>query len=224
MRITHIAPLSVAKVAFVLYGLIGLIIGGIIAIASLLGASLGAAHGDRSSLFGMIFGVGAVIFLPLVYGFFLRHWRPHLHGDLQHRGGHGRRRRTDDRAGARGALMPRLIAAPTVVAAAGNKPKRIEEFAGRVNSGHAVVSVARMVSPGGWVEPGQRPEFEEITVVLRGTLRVEHDGGVLDVAAGQAVVTAPGEWVRYSTPGAEGAEYVAVCLPAFSPATVHRDE
>jgi mannose-6-phosphate isomerase-like protein (cupin superfamily) len=120
--------------------------------------------------------------------------------------------------------MPRLIAAPTVVAAAGNKPKRIEEYAGRVNSGHAGVSVARMASPGGWVEPGQRPDFEEITVVLRGTLRVEYDGGVLDVAAGQAVVTAPGEWVRYSTPGAEGAEYVAVCLPAFSPATVHRDE
>ena len=120
--------------------------------------------------------------------------------------------------------MPTLIAAPTVVAAAGNKPKRIEEYAGRVNSGHAAVSVARMVSPAGWVEPGQRPEFEEITVVLRGVLRVEHDGGVLDVAAGQAIVTAPGEWVRYSTPGAEGAEYVAVCLPAFSPATVHRDE
>ncbi len=120
--------------------------------------------------------------------------------------------------------MPRLIAAPTVVAPAGNKPKRIEEYAGRVNSGHADVSVARMVSPGGWVEPGQRPEFEEITVVLRGTLRVEHDGGVIDVTAGQAVVTSPGEWVRYSTPGAEGAEYVAVCLPAFSPATVHRDE
>ena len=120
--------------------------------------------------------------------------------------------------------MPTLIAGPTVVAAAGNKPKRIEEFAGRVNSGHAAVSVARMVSPGGWVEPGQRPEFEEITVVLRGTLRVEYDGGVLDVAAGQAVVTASGEWVRYSTPGADGAEYVAVCLPAFSPATVHRDE
>ena len=120
--------------------------------------------------------------------------------------------------------MPRLIAAPTVVAAVGNKPKRIEEYAGRVNSGHAAVSVARMVSPGGWVEPGQRPEFEEITVVLRGTLRVEHDGGMLDVEAGQAVITASGEWVRYSTPGAEGAEYVAVCLPAFSPATVHRDE
>ncbi len=119
--------------------------------------------------------------------------------------------------------MPRLIAEPTVVAAAGNKPKRIEEFAGQVNSGHSAVSVARMVSPGGWVEPGQRPEFEEITVVLRGRLRVEHEGGALDVAAGQAVVTAPGEWVRYSTPDADGAEYVAVCLPAFSPATVHRD-
>ena len=119
--------------------------------------------------------------------------------------------------------MPRLIAAPAVVAAAGTKPKRIEEFAGRVNSGHATVSVARMTSPSGWEEPGQRPEFEEITVVLGGLLRVEHEGGVLDVGAGQAVVTAPGEWVRYSTPGADGAEYIAVCLPAFSPGTVHRD-
>jgi len=119
--------------------------------------------------------------------------------------------------------MPRLIAAPAVVAAAGTKPKRIEEFAGRVNSGHATVSVARMTSPSGWDEPGQRPEFEEITVVLRGLLRVEHEGGVLDVGAGQAVVTAPGEWVRYSTPGADGAVYIAVCLPAFSPNTVHRD-
>jgi quercetin dioxygenase-like cupin family protein len=120
--------------------------------------------------------------------------------------------------------MPRLIAAPAVVAAAGTKPKKIEEFAGRVNSGHAQVSVARMTSPQGWVEPGQRPEFEEITIVLKGMVRVEHDGGVLDVQAGQAVVAAPGEWVRYSTPNGEGAEYVAVCLPAFSPATVHRDE
>ena len=113
---------------------------------------------------------------------------------------------------------------PAVVAAAGTKPKRIEEFAGRVNSGHAQVSVARMTSPSGWQEPGQRPEFEEITVVLRGMVRVEHDGGVIEVQAGQAIVTAPGEWVRYSTPGPDGAEYVAVCLPAFSPATVHRDE
>ena len=120
--------------------------------------------------------------------------------------------------------MPRVIAAPTVIKAAGNKPKRIEEFAGRVNSGHASVSVAKMTSPAGWEEPGQRPEFEEITVVLRGTVHVEHEGGALDVHAGQAVVTAPGEWVRYSTPGPDGAEYVAVCLPAFSPATVHRDE
>ena len=119
--------------------------------------------------------------------------------------------------------MPRLIPAPTVVQAAGNKPKRIEEYAGKVNSGHRSVSVARMVSPGGWQEPGQRPEFEEITVVIRGMLRVEHDGGVVDVGAGQAIVTSPGEWVRYSTPLPEGAEYVAVCLPAFSPDTVHRD-
>ena len=120
--------------------------------------------------------------------------------------------------------MPRLIAAPTVIQAAGNKPKRIEEFAGRVNSGHESVSVARMTSPEGWLEPGQRPEFEELTVVLRGMVRVEHDGGTMDVRAGQAVVTAPGEWVRYSTPQAGGAEYVAVCLPAFSPDTVHRDD
>jgi mannose-6-phosphate isomerase-like protein (cupin superfamily) len=120
--------------------------------------------------------------------------------------------------------MPILIAAPTVIAAAGNKPKRIEEYAGRVNSGHDRVSVARMVSPSGWIEPGQRPEFEEITVVLRGMLRVEHEGGVLDVGAGQAVVARPGEWVRYSSPEADGAEYVAICLPAFSMETVHRDE
>ena len=117
--------------------------------------------------------------------------------------------------------MPKLIAAPTIVAAAGTRPKQIEEFAGRVNSGHASVSVARMTSPAGWEEPGQRPEFEEITVVLRGTVRVEHHGGTLDIHAGQAVVAAPGEWVRYSTP--EGAEYIAVCMPAFSPSTVHRD-
>ena len=120
--------------------------------------------------------------------------------------------------------MPRFIAAPAVVAAAGTKPKRIEEFAGRVNSGHAQVSVARMTSPTGWQEPGQRPDFEEITVVLRGMLRVEHEGGTIEVEAGQAIVTAPGEWVRYSTPGPDGAEYVAVCLPAFSMETVHRDE
>lgn len=120
--------------------------------------------------------------------------------------------------------MPTLIAAPTVVAAAGNKPKRIEEYAGRVNSGHEAVSVARMVSPQGWVEPGQRPAFEEITVVLKGLLRVEHDGGVMDVGAGQAVVARPGEWVRYSSPDSGGAEYVAICLPAFSMESVHRDE
>jgi mannose-6-phosphate isomerase-like protein (cupin superfamily) len=110
-----------------------------------------------------------------------------------------------------------------VIQAAGNKPKRIEEYAGRVNSGHTEVSVARMVSPHGWQEPGQRPDFEEITIVLRGSVRVEYEGGVLEVRAGQAVVTAPGEWVRYSTPGPDGAEYIAVCLPAFSLGTVHRD-
>lgn len=120
--------------------------------------------------------------------------------------------------------MPRLIAQPAVVQSAGNKPKRIEEYAGRVNSAHDAVSVARMVSPAGWEEPGQRPEFEEITVVLKGRLRVEHEGGAIDVRAGQAVIAFPGEWVRYSSPDPEGAEYVAVCLPAFSPATVHRDD
>ncbi|HXY29636.1 MAG TPA: hypothetical protein VEI06_02915 [Gemmatimonadaceae bacterium] len=119
--------------------------------------------------------------------------------------------------------MPRLIAAPSLIKAAGTKPKVIEEFAGRVNSGHESVSVARMTSPEGWAEPGQRPEFEEVTVVLTGMLRVEHRGGALDVRAGQAVVTAPGEWIRYSTPEAGGATYVAICIPAFSPATVHRD-
>jgi ethanolamine utilization protein EutQ len=119
--------------------------------------------------------------------------------------------------------MPTLIPQPTVIAAVGNKPKRIEEYAGRVNSGHTGVSVARMQSPQGWEEPGQRPEFEEITVVLSGLLRVDHEGGTLDVRAGQAVVASPGEWIRYSSPEPGGAEYVAICLPAFSPATVHRD-
>jgi mannose-6-phosphate isomerase-like protein (cupin superfamily) len=119
--------------------------------------------------------------------------------------------------------MPTLIPAPAVVPAVGTRPKRIEEYAGRVNSGHSHVSVARMVSPEGWREPGQTPEFEEITVVLRGTLRVEHRDGALDVSAGQAVVAHPGEWVRYSTPAAGGAEYVAICLPAFSLDAVHRD-
>lgn len=119
--------------------------------------------------------------------------------------------------------MPRLIAQPTRVQAAGNKPKLIDEFVGVVNSGHAAVSVARMTSPTGWKEPGQRPTFEEITLVLRGMVRVEYEGGTLDVRAGQAVVTAAGEWVRYSTPEQDGAEYVAICVPAFTPATVNRD-
>jgi mannose-6-phosphate isomerase-like protein (cupin superfamily) len=119
--------------------------------------------------------------------------------------------------------MPTLIQKPTVIEAAGNKPKQIEEFAGRVNSGHAGVSVARMVSPEGWREPGQRPEFDEYTVVLGGALVVESaDGTELEVPAGEAVLVRAGEWVRYSTP--QGAEYLAVCLPAFSPDTVHRDD
>jgi mannose-6-phosphate isomerase-like protein (cupin superfamily) len=120
--------------------------------------------------------------------------------------------------------MPTLISAPMRVAAAGNKPKLIDEYIGRVNSSDEAVSVAHMRSPQGWLEPGQKPEFDEFTVVLRGMLRVEHNGGQMDVQAGQAVVTHAGEWVRYSTPEDGGAEYIAVCLPAFSPATVHRDE
>ena len=119
--------------------------------------------------------------------------------------------------------MPTLIATPTRVEAAGNKPKLIDEYVGRVNSSHEQVSIAHMRSPGGWLEPGQKPEFDEFTVVLRGTLRVEPAGGVMDVRAGQAVLTHSAEWVRYSTPDADGAEYIAVCLPALSPATVHRD-
>ena len=117
--------------------------------------------------------------------------------------------------------MPTLIERPTVVQAAGTKPKRIEEYVGRVNTGDTRLSIAHMRSPAGWVEPGQRPEFDEYTLVIAGTLRVEHEGGTLDVPTGCAVHTRPGEWIRYSTP--DGAEYVAICLPAFSPDTVHRD-
>ena len=121
--------------------------------------------------------------------------------------------------------MATLISKTTVIPAVGQPPKIIEEFIGRVNSGTAAVSVARMTSPPGWVEPGQRPDFTEYTVVLRGELCVESErGGALRVRAGQAVLVPAGEWVRYSTPGADGAEYIAVCLPAFSPRTVHRDE
>jgi quercetin dioxygenase-like cupin family protein len=119
--------------------------------------------------------------------------------------------------------MPKLIAHPVVVSAAGNKPKVIEEFVGRPSTDTSSLSVARMRSPAGWEEPGQRPDFQEITVVLKGRLRVEYEGGHLFVEPGQAVITFPGEWVRYSTPDPEGAEYVAICVPAFSPETVHRD-
>ncbi|MCS6286342.1 MAG: hypothetical protein RL768_955 [Nitrospirota bacterium] len=119
--------------------------------------------------------------------------------------------------------MVQLIQQPTRIQAAGNKPKLIDEYIGRVNSQTADVSIARMQSPSGWQEPGQTPEFDEYTVVLRGILRVETKDGINDVRAGQAVITRRGEWVRYSTPGREGAEYIAVCLPAFSPGTVHRD-
>jgi mannose-6-phosphate isomerase-like protein (cupin superfamily) len=119
--------------------------------------------------------------------------------------------------------MPTLIPQPKIIPAAGNKPKIIEEFIGRANSGTAAVSIARMTSPGGWLEPGQTPQFDEYTVVLRGTLRVTTREGVHDVTAGQAIIASAGEWVQYSTPHADGAEYIAVCLPAFSPETVHRD-
>ncbi len=119
--------------------------------------------------------------------------------------------------------MAKLIDKPAVVQSAGNKPKRIEEFVGHVNTGTTTASLARMTSPAGWVEPGQTPRFDEYTLVLRGTLRVETRSGTLDVRAGQAVIAPRGEWVRYSTPEEGGAEYVAVCVPAFSPDTVHRD-
>jgi len=119
--------------------------------------------------------------------------------------------------------MPKLISAPSRITAAGNKPKIIYEYFGRVNSGEERLSIAHMRSPGGWVEPGQTPEFDEYTVVLRGQLRVTHRGGAVDVPAGQAILTRAGEWVQYSTPAEEGAEYIAVCLPAFSPQTAYRD-
>lgn len=120
--------------------------------------------------------------------------------------------------------MPQLIQQPTRIEPAGNKPKRIDEYIGRVNSHTQGASIAHMRSPQGWVEPGQRPDFDEYTVVLKGTLHVEYEGGQMDVSAGQAVIANKGEWVRYSTPSAEGAEYIAVCLPAFSPDTVNRDD
>jgi ethanolamine utilization protein EutQ len=120
--------------------------------------------------------------------------------------------------------MPTLISAPTRIQSAGNKPKLIDEYIGRVNTQTSAASVAHMRSPGGWVEPGQTPEFDEFTIVLNGILRVKHEGGEIDVHAGQAVMVHAGEWVRYSTPDPDGAEYIAVCLPAFSMETVHRDE
>lgn len=121
-------------------------------------------------------------------------------------------------------MKPTLVAKPTVIAAAGTKPKSIEEHIGRVNSRTSDLSIAHMKSPAGWVEPGQRPEFDEYTLVLQGMLRVEYEGGTLDVRGGQAVIAHKGEWVRYSSPETGGADYIAVCLPAFSPNTVHRDQ
>jgi ethanolamine utilization protein EutQ len=120
--------------------------------------------------------------------------------------------------------VPTHIAAATRIEAAGNKPKLIDEYVGRVNSSTAEASVAHMRSPGGWQEPGQAPEFDEFTLVLKGILRVEHRDGTIDVRAGEAVIAHKGEWIRYSTPEPVGAEYIAVCVPAFSPDTVHRDE
>ena len=120
--------------------------------------------------------------------------------------------------------MPTHISKSSRITAAGNKPKLIDEIVGRVNSRTDAVSVAHMRSPSGWVEPGQTPEFDEYTYVLKGALQVKHKGGVIEVRAGQAIVRHKGEWVQYSTPGTEGAEYIAVCLPAFSPDTVHRDK
>ena len=120
--------------------------------------------------------------------------------------------------------MPTLIAQPTRIQSAGNKPKLIDEYVGRVNTKTSATSVAHMRSPGGWLEPGQTPAFDEFTIVLKGTVRVEYKGGSLDVAAGQAVIAHAGEWVRYSTPHDDGAEYIAVCVPAFSMDTVHRDQ
>jgi mannose-6-phosphate isomerase-like protein (cupin superfamily) len=120
--------------------------------------------------------------------------------------------------------MPKFISSPSIIKAAGNKPKIIEEFFGRVNSKSENVSIAKMQSPGGWVEPGQTPEFDEYTVVLKGTLRVASKNGFMDVNEKQAVLIPKGEWVQYSSPNEGGAEYVAICLPAFSPDTVHRDE
>jgi len=120
--------------------------------------------------------------------------------------------------------MPTLIPQPTRIQAAGNKSKLIDEYIGRVNSKTSAASVAHMRSPGGWVEPGQTPEFDEFTIVLKGMLRVEHKDGALEVRAGQAVIAHAGEWIRYSTPEESGAEYIAVCLPAFSMETVHRDQ
>jgi len=119
--------------------------------------------------------------------------------------------------------MPTHIKSPTIIQSAGNKPKKIEEFIGRVNSKTSSTSIARMTSPSGWIEPGQTPEFQEYTIVLKGMLRVTTKEGVIDVHAGEAIIAHPGEWVQYGTPGEEGAEYIAVCLPAFSMDTVHRD-
>ena len=120
--------------------------------------------------------------------------------------------------------MPEHINKPAKIEAVGNVPKEIREYIGRANTGSTDISIARMSSPSGWVEPGQRPEFDEYTIVLNGCLHVEHDGGTLEISAGEALISRRGEWVRYSTPGPDGADYLAICMPAFSPGTVHRDD
>jgi len=120
--------------------------------------------------------------------------------------------------------MPTKIKSPKIIKAAGNKPKKIEEYIGRVNSKTDVLSIARMISPQGWIEPGQRPEFDEYTIVLKGLLRVKSENKTFDVSSGEAIIAHKGEWVQYSTPGPDGAEYIAVCLPAFSPEIAHREE
>lgn len=120
--------------------------------------------------------------------------------------------------------MPKKIKSPTIIKAAGNKPKKIEEYIGRANSKTNALSIARMISPHGWIEPGQRPEFDEYTIVLKGMLRVKSENKTFDLSAGETIIAYKGEWVQYSTPGPDGAEYIAICLPAFSPETVHREE
>ena len=177
-------------------------------VCAILFIAAGLKHHDPLTI------AGSVVFLVACFFFVI----PLLTSDPGHRSS------TSSKSSYSGGQMPILIENPTVIAAAGNKPKRIEEYVGRVNSNTAALSIARMQSPPGWVEPGQRPEFDEYTLVLKGMLRVATDEATIDVKAGQAVIVPAGEWVRYSSPGPEGAEYIAVCRPAFAPETVRRDQ